>query len=187
MAVIAEGIGSKMDPEELAKLPGVVVAHDPYGHIRLGEIPLATILRRELQRRFAERGENLSMVESTLGYELRSAVPIPFDVDYTRTLGYGAVRFLLSPTEDEHLQWGGLVCLAEGHLSTLAFQDLRDPATGRTRVRTVDIGSDSYLAARKYMIRLNRPDLADGDLVAELARAAGMPAAEFRQEFGSVV
>ena len=113
VAVIAEGIGSKMEPEELAKLPGVVVAHDPYGHIRLGEIPLATILRRELQRRFAERGENLSMVESTLGYELRSAVPIPFDVDYTRTLGYGAVRFLLSPTEDEHLQWGGLVCLAD--------------------------------------------------------------------------
>ena len=34
------------------------------------------------------------MVAVTLGYELRCMAPIPFDIDYTRTLGYGAVRFL---------------------------------------------------------------------------------------------
>jgi ATP-dependent phosphofructokinase / diphosphate-dependent phosphofructokinase len=45
LAVIAEGIGAKLDPEELAQVPGVGVEYDPYGHIRLGEIPLATILR----------------------------------------------------------------------------------------------------------------------------------------------
>jgi 6-phosphofructokinase len=49
VAVIAEGIGEKIDPEELAKIPGVEVERDPHGHIRLGEIPLATILKREIQ------------------------------------------------------------------------------------------------------------------------------------------
>ncbi|MFQ6029343.1 MAG: diphosphate--fructose-6-phosphate 1-phosphotransferase [Dehalococcoidia bacterium] len=187
VAVIAEGIGSKLDPEELAQLPGVVVEYDPYGHIRLGEIPLATILRREIQRRFADRGEELSLVESTLGYELRSAMPIPFDVDYTRTLGYGAVRFLLSPPVDEHLQRGGLVCLEQGHLNTLPFQELRDPDTGRTRVRTVDTQSENYVAARKYMIRINRSDLGDQGTLSKLAEAAGMPVTEFQREFNSVV
>ena len=187
VAVIAEGIGSKLDPEELAELPGVIVDHDPYGHLRLGEIPLATILRREMQRRFAQRGENLSMVESTLGYELRSAMPIPFDVDYTRTLGFGAVRFLLSPTENEQLRMGGMVCLVQGQRKALPFEDLRDPETGRTRVRTVNVESEHYISARKYMIRLEAADLADGPRLWELAKLAGLTPEEFRKQFGGVV
>ena len=100
LAVIAQGIGAKLDPEELARLPGVVVEYDQHGHLRLGEIPLATILKREVQRHFADLGDEMTIVDVTLGYELRCASPIPFDVDYTRTLGYGAVRFLLSDTAD---------------------------------------------------------------------------------------
>ena len=38
----------------------------------------------------------MDIVDQTLGYELRSAPPIPFDIDYTRTLGHGAVKFLIS-------------------------------------------------------------------------------------------
>ena len=32
------------------------------------------------------------IVDKDLGYELRSADPIPFDAEYTRDLGYGAAR-----------------------------------------------------------------------------------------------
>ena len=39
VAIIAEGISEKLDPEELASMPGVEMVYDPYGHIRLGEIP----------------------------------------------------------------------------------------------------------------------------------------------------
>jgi len=144
VAVIAEGIGEKLDPEELAKIPGVEVEYDPHGHIRLGEIPLATILKREIQRRFAERGEKMTIVDVTLGYELRCAPPIPFDIDYTRTLGYGAVKFLLSEPENEKVQLGGMVCLDSGRIRVLPFDELRDPQTGRTKIRLVDIHSEHY-------------------------------------------
>ena len=73
LAVIAEGIGENLASEELAKIPGVEMAYDPYGHIRLGEIPLTTLLKREVQGRFAERGDPLAIVDVTLGYELRCA------------------------------------------------------------------------------------------------------------------
>jgi len=187
VAVIAEGIGEKLDPEELAKIPGVEVERDPHGHIRLGEIPLATILKREIQRRFRERGEKMTIVDVTLGYELRCAPPIPFDIDYTRTLGYGAVRFLLSEPKDDKVKDGGMVCLVGGRLEILPFDELRDPVTGRTKVRLVDINSEHYKVAREYMIRLERKDLENPEMLAKLAEAAKMTTEEFKKKFAHVV
>jgi 6-phosphofructokinase len=187
VAVIAEGIGEKIDPEELAKIPGVEVERDPHGHIRLGEIPLATILKREIQRRFKERGEKMTIVDVTLGYELRCAPPIPFDIDYTRTLGYGAVKFLLSEPKDDKVKEGGMVCLVGGRLEVLPFDELRDPVTGRTKVRLVDINSEHYKVAREYMIRLEREDLENPEMLAKLAAAAKMTPEEFKKKFAHVV
>jgi 6-phosphofructokinase 1 len=187
VAVIAEGIGEKLDPEELAKIPGVEVERDPHGHIRLGEIPLATILKREIQRRFKERGEKMTIVDVTLGYELRCAPPIPFDIDYTRTLGYGAVKFLLSEPKDDRVKEGGMVCLVGGRLEILPFDELRDPVTGRTKVRLVDINSEHYKVAREYMIRLEREDLENPEMLAKLAAAAKMTPEEFKKKFAHVV
>jgi 6-phosphofructokinase 1 len=187
VAVIAEGIGEKIDPEELAKILGVEVERDPHGHIRLGEIPLATILKREIQRRFKERGEKMTIVDVTLGYELRCAPPIPFDIDYTRTLGYGAVKFLLSEPKDDRVKEGGMVCLVGGRLEILPFDELRDPVTGRTKVRLVDINSEHYKVAREYMIRLEREDLENPEMLAKLAAAAKMTPEEFKKKFAHVV
>jgi len=187
VAVIAEGIGEKLDPEELAKIPGVEIERDPHGHIRLGEIPLATILKREIQRRFKERGEKITIVDVTLGYELRCAPPIPFDIDYTRTLGYGAVKFLLSEPKDDRVKEGGMVCLVGGRLEILPFDELRDPVTGRTKVRLVDINSEHYKVAREYMIRLEREDLENPEMLAKLAAAAKMTPEEFKKKFAHVV
>ena len=186
IVVVAEGIGSRLDQEELAKVPGVVVTHDPYGHIRLGEIPLAMILRQEVQRRFAERGENLPLVDYNIGYGLRSAAPVPFDIDYTRTLGYGAVRLLVEETRDDLLH-GSLICLEGGSLTPIPLRDLRDPDTGRTRVRMVDIDSAHYKTARQYMIRLERRDLEDPRTLAGLADAANMSKEEFTERYSLVV
>ncbi len=186
LVVVAEGIGSRLDPEELSHVPGVVVTHDPYGHIRLGEIPLAMILRQAVQRRFAERGEALQLVDSTIGYGLRSAAPVPFDIDYTRTLGYGAVRALVEEPEEE-LSLGVLICIESGTLRALPMRDLRDPSTGKTRVRLVDIKSSYYTTAREYMIRLERSDLDDPCLLAQMAEAANMTREEFLETFSPVV
>ena len=187
VAIIAEGIGGKLDPEELANTPGVSLDRDPYGHLRLSEIPLANILRREVERRFSQRGDPMSIVSTTLGYELRSAMPIPFDIDYTRTLGYGAVEFLLTSPKGPALANGGLVCLDHGRLQALTFAELRDPETGRTRVRTVDLDSEHYVAARKYMIRLEPRDLTNPERLDRLAAAADQSPDDFQKDFGSAV
>jgi 6-phosphofructokinase 1 len=186
VAVIAEGIAEKLSVEELAGLPGVTVEHDSYGHISLNDIPLAIILRRQVQQAFAKRGEDIAIVDVTLGYQLRGASPIPFDIDYTRTLGYGAVRFLLSDTVDERLRFGGLICQLDGQRKVLAFDDLRDPDTGRIRVRTVDIESEYYAVAREYMIRLDAEDWADRDFITQIAQSGNMTPEAFEEAFGDV-
>ena len=186
LAIIAEGIGEMLDPEELAAIPGVEVSYDPHGHIRLGEIPLGTILRREVQRRLAELHQERTMVELSLGYELRSAPPIPFDIDYTRTLGYGAVNFLLSGSNEGRKDHGAMVYLENGNLATLPLEDLRG-SDGRTRIRLVDTNSQTYEVARKYMLRLERTDLENPDTLAKLAEAAHLTPAEIKERFGPVV
>lgn len=187
LAVVAEGVAAKMDPDQLAKVPGVEVGYDSYGNIRLEKVPLASILEREIVRRFAERGESLAVVAVTLGYELRCAAPIPFDIDYTRTLGYGAVRFLLHEDANEDALAGGIVCLDNGRLRVLPFDDIRDTETGRIPTRMVDINSEHYWVAREYMVRLRRSDLEDESLLRDLAGSSEMEVEEFVERFQSVV
>ena len=187
LAVIAEGVAEKFDPEELASYPGVEVSQDQHGHIRLGEIQLEKILKRAIQKRFEDRGETLPIIDSTVGYELRSYAPIPFDIDYTRSLGFGAARALLSEPSEQYPAQGGLICMVGGDIRVMPFDQLRDPSTGRTRVRTVDVDGESYLVARKYMIRLEKSDLEDCEMKSRMAAAAGMTPDEFGNRFGNVV
>ena len=186
LAVIAEGVAEKFDPEELARFPGVEVSRDEHGHLRLGEIQLEKILKREIQRRFAERGEHLAIIDSSVGYELRSFAPIPFDIDYTRSLGFGAAKAILS-AGDAYPERGGMICVLDGKLRVLPFDEFRDPATGRTRVRNVDIHGQNYSAARAYMIRLEKSDLEDSEMRGKLAEQAGMTPDELVRRFKGVV
>jgi 6-phosphofructokinase 1 len=187
LAVVAEGVAEKFDPVELAGIPGVEVSRDQHGHLRLGDIQLEKTLRREVQRRFEARGESLQIVDLNVGYELRSYPPIPFDIDYTRSLGYGAARFLLKGLDSASDATGGLICLVDGRIEALPFSQLRDPSTGRTKVRTVDINGDGYRIARKYMIRLEKSDLANYDMCRKLAKVAGLSPDDFVQRYRGVV
>ena len=187
LAVVAEGVAEKFDPNELAEIPGVDVSRDQHGHLRLGDIQLEKALRREIQRRFSDRGETLPIVDSNVGYELRSYPPIPFDIDYTRSLGYGAAKFLLTGLDSCSGATGGLICLVNGRIEALPFSQLRDPSTGRTKVRTVDIDGDGYRIARKYMIRLEKSDLANPEMCRKLAGEAGMSPDAFVHRYRGVV
>src|SRR5262249_38735754 len=103
VAVLAEGlleaIGEKglqqiMDSGEIGRYGEV--KRDPHGHIRLGEIEFGRMINDRLTKKAEELGLGVTVIDKDLGYELRCADPIPFDAEYTRDLGYGAVRFLLS-------------------------------------------------------------------------------------------
>jgi ATP-dependent phosphofructokinase / diphosphate-dependent phosphofructokinase len=188
VAVIAEGLLERVRPEELQGIEGVRIAHDSYGHLRLAELDLAYILKTLVEHRFANRGASMSIVHKNIGYELRSAAPIAFDCDYVRTLGYGAVEFLLNPGAGLAKLDGALVCLIEGKLEYLDFAALQNPDTGKTRVRSVDITKPTYKVAREYMIRLEREDFTDSEKLRLLAQAAsskdklGLPD-EFQSRF----
>ena len=184
VAIIAEGIASKFNLSDLRKISGVEIPRDEYGNIKLADIPLARILRTEIERRFNDRGEAMGVVDLTLGYELRSAPPIPFDIDYTRTLGHGAVSFLLSdPEEDDRTTQGAMICIVDNQLRAVPFEDMRDPNTGKTAIRMVDTNSLYYDVARRYMIRLEQSDLQDDELVQQLADAASMQPDAFKRRF----
>ena len=102
-----------------------------------------------------------------IGYELRCADPIPYDMEYTRDLGYCAAKYLLSGGN------AAMVSMQGGHFVPMPFATLLDGDTGRTRVRLVDIHSTRYAIARRYMIRLRRDDFEDPARAREARRDAG--------------
>ena len=183
VAIIAEGIATKFNMRDLRNISGVEIPRDEYGNIRLSELPLVRILRVEVERRFAERGEARDIVDLTLGYELRSAGPIPFDIDYTRTLGHGAVRFLLTESRDEDTAQGAMICVVDSQLKAVPFDEMRDATTGKTTVRMVDTASLYYDVARRYMIRLEAADLEDDEMLGRLAAEVSMQPDAFKRSF----
>jgi 6-phosphofructokinase 1 len=112
-----------------------------------------------------------------VGYELRCADPIPYDMEYTRDLGFCATKYLLG---------GGnavMISIQGGHFVPISFDTLFDPETQRAKVRMVEIHSTRYLIARSYMIRLRRDDFVKPEAVAKFAEIAGLSADEFRKQF----
>lgn len=178
VAVLAEGISGKFDLGELESREDLV--RDEVGRIRLSEIQLGKIFKDMVRESLEARGIRTTIVHKRVGYELRAADPIPYDIEYTRNLGYGAVRFLMSGGS------GAMIVFDEGRLRPVSFVEMVDPATGRIRVSLVDIHSETYEVGRKYMIRLEREDL-EPRAVPQLAQAAGMTAAEFRRRFSYLV
>jgi 6-phosphofructokinase 1 len=178
VAVIAEGIGERLDPGDLEGLENV--ERDEHGHIRLAEVPLGRVLRDRVRDSLAKLGVKITIGEKDVGYELRCAPPRAFDLDYTRDLGAGAVRTLLG---------GGSSVLvtrqAGGAIVPIPFDELMDPKTGRTRVRMVDTSTASHESARALQVRMERRDLADPDLLAALARVTKLAPDELRRRYES--
>ncbi len=177
-----KGLSQAMSDEELSRYGKI--ERDPHGHLRLGEIEFGRMIRDRIAKRLEPLGLKTTMIDKDLGYELRCADPIPFDAEYTRDLGYGAVKFLMS---DESAKYGAIVSVVGGQLKPLKFEDMIDPKTLRMRPRVVDIESVSYEAACQYMTRLERGDFDDAAIVEKLAASVKMSAADFRTRFEHLV
>lgn len=186
VAVLAEGLAYKLgDKDELERLMKKEVPLDAAGHPRLSEVPLGQFVKDELVRRFKARGDDITIVTHTLGYELRCATPTPFEMDYCRDLGFGAVQLLMA--EDSAYPPGVMITYQNGNLLPMDFAAMIDPETRRTRIRNVDLHCDHYRVARAYMTRLEREDLEQPDRMSKLASIAGMSGEQFSQKFHSAV
>ena len=177
VAVVAEGIVEHVSAQALASLDNV--ARDAYGHVRLADVPIGTLLRDGVRSALLDLGIDATVLTKDIGYELRCAKPVAFDVDYTRTLGYGAVRYLLNGGS------GALIALSGGRVRPIRLEDLLDPDTGRIRTRSVDVHAEAYGVARDYMVRLEPQDMGTSQLT-RLASQTKLSPAEFRSRFQRV-
>lgn len=177
IAVLAEGLIEKLDPAELSDLQDVEL--DDHGHIRFAEVDLARKVKVEVEGRFRQRGLKVNISNKNIGYELRCADPIPFDMGYCRELGNSAVRFLISGGS------GAMVSIQNGLLVPMLFADIRNPETGKTRVRNVDPTSRNYMVARGYMQRLESAELNDSDWAEKLAHAGNLSIEELKNKLGN--
>lgn len=178
VAVLAEGLAEILDPGAVADLGGI--EHDEHGHIRLAEVDIGQMLKKRVTQDLKHYGRKLTIESKNIGYELRCADPIPFDMEYTRDLGYCAAQFLLD---------GGtaaMVSFDNGRFTPMPFKDLIDPTTGRTRVRMVDVQSEYYKIAREYMVTLNPGDLKNQKKVEQYAAILNISPEQCRQKFSSL-
>jgi len=175
VAILAEGLVLSIEPEDLAQIEDV--EYDAHGNVRLAEVNIGEILKSQVQARLTTFGIKTTIVAKNIGYELRCADPIPLDMEYTRDLGYCAAKYLLA---------GGnavMISMQGGQFVPVPFAKIFDPATGRARVRMVDVHSTRYAIARRYMIRLRRDDFEDPHELAKFAATAGLSLQDFRSEF----
>lgn len=190
LAVLAEGLMEKIGEDNLravmAKNPGKFgdIELDAFGHLRLGEIEFGRMVRTFLTARLKEMGLKFDMIDKDLGYELRCADPIPFDAEYTRNLGYGAVKFLLSSQADSY---GVVITFVGGTMVPRPFQEMIDPKTKKMRPRLVDMAGENYEVARRYMIRLEKSDFEDPHRLEKLAAVVKIKPAQFAERFAYVV
>ena len=179
VAMIAEGVVLDVDPSDLAALDEV--ERDAHGNLRIAEVNIGEILKAQVAARLKQLGMKTTIVAKNIGYELRCADPIPFDMEYTRDLGYCAARFLLAGGN------AAMISMQGGHFVPIPFPALIDRQTGRARLRLVDTHSTRYAIARRYMIRLRRDDFEDPHELAKFAATVGISLDEFRRQFEYLV
>ncbi len=179
VAMIAEGVVLDVDPNDLAALHEV--ERDAHGNLRIAEVNIGEILKTQVAARLKELGMKATLVAKNIGYELRCADPIPYDMEYTRDLGYCAAKFLLAGGN------AAMISMQGGHFVPIPFASLLDSETGRARLRLVDTRSTRYAIARRYMIRLRRDDFEDPHELAKFAATAGISLEEFRRQFEYLV
>jgi len=179
VAIIAEGIMERLRPSDFDALQSV--DRDAHGHIKLGEIHFAPVIKAKVTERLAQFGLEIPITTKDIGYELRAAEPTPKDMEYTRDLGFCAAQFIIN---------GGtaaMISIVGGRFKPLYFKDMIDPATKRTRVRMVDVESEYYHIARRYMLRLHKTDFESDEVMQKVASVSGISMEEFRREFEPLI
>jgi 6-phosphofructokinase len=179
VVVLAEGLAEIVPADDIADL--ATAERDEHGNLRLDEISFGDVCKAGLRKRLAEMGIRATVVAKNIGYEVRCADPIPFDMEYTRDLGYCAAKYIIDGGTN------ALVSMQQGRFKPVPFDTMMDPETGRMRVRMVDVHSDRYLIAYAYMLRLKRNDIEDARELAKLAAAAHMTPERFQAELGYLV
>lgn len=162
VAVLAEGLADVVDPSSLPEL--LNAERDPFGNIRFADFDFADYLKRSVRETLEDFGHSdLLTISKNVGYELRCRPPNPFDQEYTRMLGYGAVKFLLDGGSN------AMIARIGSELKLVPFSEFIDKETGKSKVRMLDTSSMYFKMARSYQIRLTEKDLENKEFLSSFA------------------
>jgi len=179
VAIVAEGIVEQLAKDDLKDLDGAEI--DEHGHIRLAEINFSDILKKKVAETLNSVGVKMRLVDKELGYELRCADPVAYDIDYTISLGQGAADYLAQGGS------GATITIQNNQVVPVPYEEFVDPKTGRTRVRMVNVDSSIYQSAYRFMIRL-KPEHAQNQLfLARLAAQTKLSPEQFIARFGYLI
>ena len=117
VAVVAEGIAERLDSARCAA-PGSDAT--PTG-ICISPTSRSACPARSRRAALKQLGIDATVISKDIGYELRCAQPVPFDVEYTRTLGYAAVRYLLGGGS------GALIAITGGRVTPVVSRSSSIP------------------------------------------------------------
>jgi 6-phosphofructokinase 1 len=176
VAILSEGLAEKIDPTTFGE-----VERDAYGNVRLTEMELGRLLKERVTASLRARGLDVTIVAKELGYELRCAPPGAHDIQYCRSLGYWATRFLLEGGSN------AMVTIQASRLVPVPFGLMLDGKTGKIRVRYVDVESEMYQTLWAYMIRLKPEDFDSPETLTVLAKAGNLSETELVRRFGPLV
>ena len=179
IALLAEGLADCIDPEDLARY--TELPRDHMGNLHVADINLGDVLEKAVKERLARLNVKATLIPKYIGYEVRCADPIPFDMEYTRDLGYCAARYIIAGGTE------AVVAMINGGFRVLPFRDIKDPATGRPRVRMVDVNSDRYRIAWSFMLRLKREDFERSEELSRFATVTKLSPEAFREQFFHLV
>jgi len=160
VAIVSEGVFHFMSDKEIIDT-GINFTYDEHGHPELGNVSKSHIFNVLLQERLKELGITIRSRPNELGYEVRCARPIAYDLVYTTLLGSGVMKLY---------QQGISGCMVTvdhlGVVKPLYLKDVEDK-DGRVRPRLVNIDSEKvkivyehnlqyiterdYEAAREYL------------------------------------
>ncbi len=127
VALLVRGARRALQPCEVAELQDV--DRDAQGNIRVTEIDLGRKVKNDVQVRLEQRGIKVTIVDKTIGYELRCAPPIPYDAEYARDLGYAAVNYLLKGGS------GAMITIQGGDFRPVPFDEVSTRRRGAGRRR----------------------------------------------------
>lgn len=144
--ILAEGITDLFDPEAVSALKNS--AKDPLGRTIFADIPLQDLIVNALDAKVKQEDDLLDvrLKAEDLGYVMRCADPVSFDVEYTRFLGYGAVKFMKEGRS------GVTVVKNYDKLDCVNLEQMTD-SKGNIISRKVDLESDLYEIACSFMFK----------------------------------
>ena len=152
VAMISEGVFHFLSNDQL-KATGINFMYDDHGHPELNQVSKAHIFNMLVMRKIKELGIDTKSRPVELGYALRCARPIGYDLNYCGQLGRGVYTLY----KEGHT--GCMVAVdAEGEVLPLYLNDLKGE-DGRIKARLVNIKGHRVKSVYENLHYLTEEDI----------------------------